>query len=304
MAMNNQMKSSLAFAAMTLAAIFATSASAADLGGSLKESYVAPLPRVHATAGSCYFRADVGYSVSSDPSVRWGVFNEVFQGDDNTNRVIDADEISYRFAGDNVQQVSMDNTWLAEVGAGCGSGPRSLRADVLFGFRGDRDITGVPPIYNGTLVGEPVGTPGQDIDDPLHTSLKSYTLMFNAYYDIGKFRGFVPYVGAGVGAAYHIVDEVYFTENPNLINRIEGDETLSFAWSLMAGLAYQVSDRAILDFGYRYINMGDAKSGRVDNAGFVNPQVDLDDIAAHEFKIGLRYHFGQSSSCCEYAALK
>jgi len=128
--------------------------------------------------------------------------------------------------------------------------------------------------------------------------------MVNAYYDLGQFRGFVPYVGAGVGAAYHMVDEVYFTENPYLTNRIEGDKTLSFAWSLMAGVAYQVSDRAILDFGYKYIDMGSAHSGRVDNAGYLNPQVDIDDIAAHEFKIGLRYHFGSSSNCCEYASLK
>jgi hypothetical protein len=42
--------------------------------------------------------------------------------------------------------------------------------------------------------------------------------------------------------------------------------------------------------------MGSVTSGRVDNAGFVNPAVQIDDIAAHEIKVGLRYHFGGSDA--------
>jgi opacity protein-like surface antigen len=308
--MTNVYKSGLASAAVALAAVFSTPAMAADLGGSLKDGYVAPLPQVHAAAaGPCYFRADVGASISRDPDMDWQVFNEVFVDQtgaaDDDPTTVGAHEVNYVNAGSQVQEVSMDNTWLAEVGAGCGSGSRGFRGEVTFGFRGKQDVWGVPPIYQGTIIGQPEGTPNPDVDDPIHTSIKSYTLMVNGFYDLGQYSGFVPYVGAGVGAAYHMVDEVYFTDNPNLINRIEGDKELSFAWSLMAGVAYQVSDRAILDFGYRYIDMGKANSGRVDSAGFVNPRVDLDNIAAHEFKLGLRYHLGSSrSSCCDYAALK
>lgn len=302
--MTNVLKSGLASAAVALAAALSTPAVAADLGGSLKDTY-RPLPKIQpASAGPCYFRADVGGSVSRGPDMDWPVYNEVFTGDADADGFVGEDEVWYRFEGSEVQEVSMDNTWLAEVGAGCGSGSRGLRAEVMFGFRGERDVWGIPPIYTGTRIGDPVGTPPPDVDDPIHTSIKSYTLMFNAYYDLGQYRGFVPYVGAGVGAAYHMVDEVYFTQNPYLTNRIEGDKELSFAWSLMAGVAYQVSDRAILDFGYKYIDMGGANSGRVDNAGFVNPRVDIDNIAAHEFKVGLRYHFGNSRSCCDYASLK
>ncbi len=306
--MTNVLKSGLASAAVALTAAFATPASAADLGGSLKDGYIAPMPQVHAaSAGPCYFRADVGGSVSRDPSVDWPVYNEVFvddtsPADDPT--VIDQHEIDYVFAGSEVSQVSMENTWLVDVGVGCGSGSRGLRAEAVFSFRGDRKIDGIPFVYNGSLIGEPEGTPPDDFDDPLHTSVKSYSLMFNAYYDFGRIGNFVPYLGAGVGAAYNIMDEVYFTENPALINRIEGNRDLSFAWSLMAGVGYQISDRAILDFGYRYIDLGKIESGRVDSAGFVNPAVKVDDLGAHEFKLGLRYHFGSSGNCCEYAALK
>ena len=34
---------------------------------------------------------------------------------------------------------------------------------------------------------------------PLITTIESYTLMANFYYDFGNFRGFIPYAGAGIG---------------------------------------------------------------------------------------------------------
>ncbi len=292
-------------AAIMTAGLLPTTVAAADLGGSLKDSYVAPMPIItRSGAGPCYFRADVGGSISSGPDTKWPVYNETYGGFDDGNGVIDADEVNYVFAGQDLNSVSMDNTWMVDVGAGCGSGSRGFRGEIAFGFRGNRDLVGVPADYLGTIIGDPVANPTPDpVDDPLHTSIQSYTMMFNAYYDIGRYGSFVPYVGAGIGAAYHIVDEVYFTQNPNLINRIEGNRDLSFAWSVMAGVGYQVSDRAILDFGYRYIDMGKATSGRVDNAGFVNPRVKFDNIAAHEFKLGLRYHFGGASTP-SYASLK
>ncbi|MGL4397965.1 MAG: outer membrane protein, partial [Hyphomicrobium sp.] len=109
--------------------------------------------------------------------------------------------------------------------------------------------------------------------------------------------------GAGIGAAYHMVDETYFTGNHFLPARIHGDNDLAFAWSLMAGVGYQVSERTILDVGYRYIDLGEATSERSDTAGFVNPRVNYDDLSSHEIKVGLRYHFG-STDCCAYQPMK
>ena len=61
----------------------------------------------------------------------------------------------------------------------------------------------------------------------------------------------------------------------------------------MAGIGWQLTDRAILDLGYRYMDYGKAQSGKVDSSGFANnPRVFIDDMRAHEFKVGLRYHFG------------
>jgi len=254
-----------AFAASLAAALaIGPAANAADLG-SLKDGY-APVS-IAPAVGPCYVRGDVGYSMSSTPEVSWPV-------------TYDSEYIT-----DNVSNVSIENTWLAEGGIGCGSGSRGFRGELMLGYRGERKIDGEPyPWY--PVDNEP------PVDDPLHTSVTTYTAMFNAYYDFGVFRGFQPYVGAGIGLAYHMVDDVYFTENPFLLNEIHGDNDVAFAWSVMAGVGYQLSSRTIIDLGYRYIDLGRANSERHDNAGFVNPRVMIDDIAAHELKLGLRYHFG------------
>ncbi len=300
--MKTMLKAGVASAALAIAMSVTTDTFAADLG-SIKDGYAAAPAYVASAVGPCYFRGDVGYSISQDPSVTWPVNNGVWDdASGNGDGNVDANELTSVFVTDRVTNVSLENTWLAEGGLGCGSGSRGFRGEVMLGYRGDRKLEGEPGVYDpGPPVGPPSG-PTTPIDDPLHTSIQTYTLMLNVYKDFGNFNRFVPYVGAGIGLAVHDVDEVYFTGNPALVNRIEGDRDVSFAWSLMAGVGYQISDRAILDVGYRYIDMGSAQSGRVDSAGFVNPAVQIDDIAAHEVKVGLRYHFGDSGA--EYAPFK
>ncbi len=312
-------KAGIASAAFAVAAISATAVSAADLGGyggSVKDGYV-PLPQVSAGgAGPCYFRADVGYSWSRDPSASWPVANQGFDyadanadgfadGDANQDGIIDAGEITTTYLGNAVSNANLENTWLGEVGAGCGSGSRGLRAEVMLGFRGDREFQGDPLIYQGSLIGTPTGVaPPPVTDDPMHTSLRTYTLMLNLYKDLGSFGGFVPYVGAGIGAAYHQLDNISFTGNPNLTNQIHGNNDLAFAWSLMAGVGYQLSERAIVDVGYRYIDMGSITSQRSDTAFNVNPAVKFDDLTAHEIKVGLRYHLGGGTQVVEHIPMK
>ena len=123
----------------------------------------------------------------------------------------------------------------------------------MLGYHGERKIDGEPLYYAGPAV---VGPPAPSLVDPAHTSVKTYTAMVNVYKDLGKFGNVTPYVGAGIGVAYNQMSEVYFTGNPALTNRIAGDNDIALAWSLMAGIGYQISDRAILDVGYRYLDTG------------------------------------------------
>ena len=308
--MTIHLKSSLASAALVAVAAIATSASAADLGGyrggSLKDNggYVLAAPS-GGPVGNCYFRADVGYSWSRNPDIKFPVGNTI-----NTWDATDTTYTSsYTQTGSNVADTTMENSWLGEAGFGCGSGSYGIRGELMLGYRGDRKIDGTPGDYTitndhsafgGGVVADPT------VVDPLHTSVKTYTLMANVYKDLGKFGNVTPYVGAGIGVAYNQMSETYFTGTTTLPNRIAGDNDISLAWSLMAGIGYQISDRAILDVGYRYIDMGKISSQRHDNAGNINPRVVIDDLAAHEFKVGLRYHFGASDCCAQpaYAPMK
>ncbi len=306
--MTTHLKSSLASAAFVAVAAFVSSASAADLGGyrggSMKDEGYAHAPTGGAV-GNCYFRADVGYSWSRNPDIKFPVGNTV-----NTWDATDTSYTSsYTQTGSSVNDTSMENSWLGEAGFGCGSGSYGIRGELMLGYRGDRKIDGAPGDYTITNDHSASGT-GVIVDptvvDPLHNSVKTYTLMANIYKDLGKFGNVTPYVGAGVGVAYNQLSETYFTGTTTLPNRIAGDNDLSLAWSLMAGIGYQISDRAIVDVGYRYIDMGKISSQRHDNTGNINPRVVVDDLAAHEFKIGLRYHFGASDCCVQsaYAPMK
>ena len=266
----------LATATLAAAATLSAPADAADLyGGSIKDA-----PVYVSSPGNCYIRGDVGYSWSRDPNVKF--------------TVTDPDPVSPtfgQFVTDAVTGVNVGNAWLVEGGVGCGSGPRGLRGELMLGYHGKRDIDGTPG---------PWTVPA--FVDPLHTSVTTTTLMFNGYYDIMRLDRFTPYVGAGVGLAYNKTGSVSFTGNPALVNTIEGDNRWSLAWSLMAGVGIQLTERTTLDIGYRYLDMGKAESGIIDSAGFANPKVRIDDLAAHEFKVGLRFAFGGGEPCC--AAMK
>ena len=209
---------------------------------------LAPEP-VATVPGNCYFRFDAGYSFNNTPE---GDFNGPTTGE------------------------KIDDSYLLETGIGCGSG--HLRGEILFTYRGERDITVVPPV------------------DDIFTDVRTYSLMVNAFYDFGNYSGFMPYIGAGMGFAYHVLSDLY--DDINTLVPQAGDEDLVFTWSLMAGVGFEVSEGFILDVGYRYIDMGGVSSERADSAYFVNPFLNLDDLTAHEIKAGFRYRFG---GCCTVA---
>lgn len=252
---------------------------AADLGGykggSIKDGYV-PAGPAYSAAGPCYVRSDVGYSWSNKP-------NAHFIGNNDPT----------------VTKESLDDGALWEAGIGCSMGSRGIRAEMVLGTREEKKFKG------DFIEFFPNRAP---VDPTLFANIKTHTMMFNAYKDLGRHGGFVPYIGFGVGFAWHNIPEV----TSNSVGAqvcggcaIIGEDKVSFAWALMAGVGYQVSDRAILDVGYRYMDMGRARSGHGDTARFWNPRLEIDDIRAHELKVGMRYHFGTAGEPAPaYAPMK
>jgi len=275
--MKRTVEAGLVAAAVAVAASFAVPALADGSGwgrGSIKEPVGS-----YSAAGPCYFRADVGYSFSNDPELRWSAWNPPLPYNERVTRK------------------SMDDTWFGGVGTGCGSGSRGFRYEFMLDYHGQRSLSGTTAPFNDGL--------GNIQSARISSSLTSYTGMVNGYFDLGNWGGLVPYVGLGVGLAYHQMDDYALTgTSSTILWKVTGDNDLTLAWSAMAGFGYQLSDRAILDFGYRYIDLGRAASARNDNFSTTPSRLSVDDITAHEFKIGLRYHFGGDACCMAPGPLK
>ena len=76
-----------------------------------------------------------------------------------------------------------------------------------------------------------------------------------------------------------------------------GDKS-GMAWALMAGVGYEVNKNLTLEVGYRYLNLGDAHSGRIRNA-FLNESyapLKVKDIDSHDFRIGMRWNLRNMTS--------
>lgn len=107
------------------------------------------------------------------------------------------------------------------------------------------------------------------------------TLFLNAYYDFHVGGLFTPYVGLGLGNAYHTTDA-----------RVSGwygnyggeDESSDLAWNIGAGVGLRASSRLVLDLGLRYVDYGTAKYK--DRGNSVRAE-----LAGSEMLVGLRYEF-------------
>jgi len=85
--------------------------------------------------------------------------------------------------------------------------------------------------------------------------LKTYSYMWNAYYDILPYNWWTPYVGAGIGfTKIRYLDKHSVT---GLVN--EEWATTKFTWALGGGLSLKVTNRWNIDAGYRYYNLGSPK---------------------------------------------
>jgi opacity protein-like surface antigen len=125
----------------------------------------------------------------------------------------------------------------------------------------------------------------------------------NLYLDLGTWWCLTPFVGAGVGGAYHKTAALtdLGTASPGLGNvpfghTLQDNAHWNFAWAAHAGLAYNVTNTFKVEFAYRYLNMGDVKTSEVlcgtSGCGTgTGPRAfyTLTNFDSHDFKIGMRW---------------
>src|ERR1700722_19871200 len=161
---------------------------------------------------------------------------------------------------------TMSASGLFDVGAGYQVN-NWLRFDVTAEYRGGAQFQVLEQI------GIPLSLSSQ-YANWYRAKASSYIAMANAYVDIGTWYGVTPFVGGGLGFAQN-----HFTgiSNPGLAyvgtgpgqtppgsptgGYMPNGVTNNFAWALMAGLDFSVTQNLKLELGYRYLSYGTLKTG-------------------------------------------
>ena len=152
----------------------------------------------------------------------------------------------------------IDDNFFIEGGVGCRVW-KNVRIDATIGYRDGGDMSEA----FGGLDGE----------------LETLYGFVNVYYDIITWGRLTPYVGGGIGWAHHRINGI------TLPPTVDDGENFDFAWNLQAGVAVDLTTNIALDVGYRFADLGSAKSGS-------NPdRLQVDKIHVHDIRVGLRYSF-------------
>lgn len=191
----------------------------------------------------------------------------------------------------NFETADIDDSWVAGVGVGYQFN-NYFRADVTADYWGSAD-------FNGSTVGGCGNFPGPCRSRDV-TSVSAWSLMANAYVDIGTYGAFTPYVGAGIGATHVKWDKLRNTSceigNPGNCDPTtshDGESKWRFTYALMAGTAIDLTCNLKADVGYRFRQVDDGDMFGYANGG--GPGSD-EGFYIHEARAGLRYSFG---SVCE-----
>jgi opacity protein-like surface antigen len=161
------------------------------------------------------------------------------------------------------------NNWSADLGAGYKFN-NWFRGDLTLGLFGSQPISVGGAPYTGST---PYVTGGE---------LKKYVLLLNGYVDLGTWYGITPFVGVGVGGA-DIINSVNVVST-SASAFTASNQKYNFAWALMAGAAYNLSENATVELGYRYVNLGNSAGG-TSFSGVASSK----NLSAQEIRLGVRY---------------
>lgn len=174
---------------------------------------------------------------------------------------------------------------------------------------------------DGTSLYNELGTVGGQPNS--NAKIQSSTLMLNAIYDFSDFGRWEPYVGAGLGLAANDVSlkasdflndtGTVVVANPACVSGAvaantarhcdASDSDTNFAWNLIAGLGYNITDNLTWDTNYRYVDMGDVtvsgdfatQTGPGGTPVVASLTSVVEDVSAHVLMTGFRYRFGKSA---------
>lgn len=181
-----------------------------------------------------------------------------------------------------LNNVTVPNSWA--IGGGFGYRFTSfLRADWTFDYRNSVNYSGSAVVTNPTCLAAAVTNACLMA---YKSTVTRWVSLLNGYVDLGTWSIVTPYVGAGVGISHSNTNG--YVDYTNLATTalnvsLSGKSTNTFAWALMAGLAFDIAPHTQLDIGYRFVNMGAVRN--VSPLGGVTTK----DLYANELRIGVRF---------------
>lgn len=119
-------------------------------------------------------------------------------------------------------------------------------------------------------------------------------LLANAYAELGTYKRITPYIGAGIGGAHVKWDDLR-NQFGNVDDRHPGAKGMRFAYALMAGASYCITNNWHADLGYRFTNISGGRMFDYVDSSAGGPGAGPGfhkDIRTHEVRAGLRYQFG------------
>ena len=131
--------------------------------------------------------------------------------------------------------------------------------------------------------------------DRYSANISSAVFLANGYVDLGTWYGVTPFVGAGVGSAYNMFNNLTdvgietggYGAAPNR-------GSFGLAWALMAGVSYAITPNLRLEFGYRYLDLGNVASNPIIcSCGGTDYESEKFHLASNDIRLGLRYVFAE-----------
>lgn len=238
------------------------------------------MPVAHVAKGGWYIRGDIGYSHNQMSDVTYVT--------------------SGTGLGTNTLRGKLNGNYSVGAGVGYDTGDH-LRVDLTADYFSKSN-------FRGSSSGNcPVG-PTVTCVTTDSSSFTAISVMANAYIDLGKYSGFTPYVGAGIGGTHvnwgHLSNDYVTAGYSNYNEKHSGGSDIRFTYALMAGASYDVSDCVAVDAGYRFrkvaggkmFNIGNGSAASVPSGtSYTGPGHDKG-IISHDFRVGARYKFGGCGS--------
>jgi OmpA-OmpF porin, OOP family len=123
--------------------------------------------------------------------------------------------------------------------------------------------------------------------------------MVNGYLDLNGFAPtmfgpFQPYIDAGVGFAHNDLHKAMLSLGGTNIGLLNGASRTELAWGAGAGVAYSITPNLALDLAYKYLDLGEMRTGtRVTTLGVASAVTATKaDLQAHTVTLGVRWTFG------------